>query len=178
MQNGLFRKERKLCTKPWEKTEIKSNKSVKKCDTNKQTNKQNVQYWGRISRADIAPVFCGCSARRKIIFSNGSEITCFDFYLNPVTKLTFTFDLPRHKETQPSTSISVSHKIVSHFLREVAVKLQQKMHWTTWYIRETCEGILRADLLLAIQIKLKLLASQQVLKVYALECNKGFVSWL
>lgn len=26
------------------KTEIKSNKSVKKCDTNKQTNKQNVQY--------------------------------------------------------------------------------------------------------------------------------------
>lgn len=126
MQNGLFRKERKLCTKPWEKTEIKSNKSVKKCDTNKQTNKQNAQYWGRISRTDIAPVFCGCSARRKIIFSNGSEITCFDFYLNPVTKITFTFDLPRHKETQPSTSISVSRKIVSHFLREVAVKLQQK----------------------------------------------------
>ena len=28
------------------------------------------------------------------------------------------------------------------------------------------------------QIKLKLLASQQVLKVYALECNKGFVNWL
>ena len=175
MQNGLFRKERKLCTKPWEKTEIKSNKSVKKCDTNKQTNKQNVQYWGRISRADIAPVFCGCSARRKIIFSNGSEITCFDFYLNPVTKITFTFDLPRHKETQPQP---FPVKLSRIFFAKLLLNFSKKMHWTTWYIRETCEGILRADLLLAIQIKVKLLASQQVLKVYALECNKGFASWL
>lgn len=64
--------------------------------------------------ADIAPVFCGCSARRKIIFSNGSEITCFNFYLNPVKKITFTFDVPRQKDTQLH-SISVSQKLCRIF---------------------------------------------------------------
>ena len=42
MQSGLFRKERKLCIKTAIKN--KPTKSVKKCGTNKQTNRQIVNY--------------------------------------------------------------------------------------------------------------------------------------
>ena len=82
-------------------------------------------YRGRLSLADIAPVFCGCSARRKIIFSYGSEMTCFSFYLNPVKKITFTSDVPRHKNSRLRL-IFIPWKIVSHLHCEVAVRLQQK----------------------------------------------------
>ena len=41
---------------------------------------------------------CVFSDRRKIIFSNGSEIT--SFYFNPVNKITFTRNVPRHQNTQ------------------------------------------------------------------------------
>lgn len=80
--------------------------------------------------------------------------------------------------TQNYVRFSFSAKIVTYFVCEVAVKLQQNIHCITWYIRAMGGGILRADLLLAVQTGVKLLASQQGLRVCALEYNKGFVIWL
>lgn len=91
MQSGLFRKGRKLCTKT---IKIKSSKSVKK----KQTSGMSLQWDNGLS---VGVLFCCVfSDRRKIIFSNGSEITCFTFYFNPVNKITFTRNVPRHQNTK------------------------------------------------------------------------------
>ena len=68
---------------------------------------------------------------------------------------------------------SFLRKSVSHFPLDVAVKLSSIKHSLHKVMYSCNRAILRADLLLAIQIEVKLLASQQGIRVCALEYNKG-----